>query len=232
MSDYRVEIIRKNIRNTYLRVRSDGTVTVTCPKHVSEKQVHEFIEKKDRWIRRQLEKTVIEDENMSLDGRCAMYFGREVKIRTVKTNFTDAYEKDGVITVMSPDDSPEEHCRIITEMYSERFSDYAGPALKRCLDEARRLGVSKRPGLRVRLMKSRYGSYSARTGMISLNLYLARFSPEVIDSVIYHEIAHTRHMNHQRGFYSLLYRLCPDYDRLSYCLKKDGMKPLDRWFLK
>lgn len=57
---------------------------------------------------------------------------------------------------------------------------------------------------------------------LTFNLKLAMAPKEVIEYVVVHELAHLKHMNHDRSFWNLVGKYLPDYkDRQSY-LKKYG----------
>lgn len=62
----------------------------------------------------------------------------------------------------------------------------------------------------VRKMKRRWGSCNSR-GRLSFNLWLARFSPAMIEFVVSHEVAHLVALNHSAEFYQCLDYLLVDW---------------------
>lgn len=58
--------------------------------------------------------------------------------------------------------------------------------------------------------KTRYGSCSGKNS-ISFSYLLMRHSTEIIDYVVLHELAHTKHHNHGKKFWSLIEKYMPDY---------------------
>ena len=46
--------------------------------------------------------------------------------------------------------------------------------------------------------------------------------PEVLDSVVVHELCHRLYMNHSKEFYAAIYSVFPDYDRWNKWLKDNG----------
>ena len=70
-------------------------------------------------------------------------------------------------------------------------------------------GESK-PRLRLRTMRSRWGSLSP-SGWMSLNTMLVRAPLECLDAVIYHELCHLRVRAHDATFYHELARYVPEW---------------------
>ena len=73
----------------------------------------------------------------------------------------------------------------------------------------------------LRMQRTRWGSCSAK-GNLSFNCLLLLAPPEVLDSVVVHELCHRKHMDHSPAFYAEILRVFPDYDRRDRWLKENG----------
>jgi len=76
--------------------------------------------------------------------------------------------------------------------------------------------------IQIRNQKTRWGSYSHRTGTLSLNFRLLMAPPEVVDYVIVHELAHEEHPNHGSKFWRLVAKHVPSYEKLDDWLDENG----------
>lgn len=65
-------------------------------------------------------------------------------------------------------------------------------------------------GLRLRKMRSRWGSCDRR-GEICINSLVMRRHPEAIDLVLMHELCHLRYFAHDSAFYGLMDKVMPDW---------------------
>ncbi len=73
----------------------------------------------------------------------------------------------------------------------------------------------------IRNQKSRWGSCSSR-GNLNFNVLLMLTPPEVIDSVVVHELCHRKEMNHSKRFYDEVLRVYPEYHKWNKWLKDNG----------
>ena len=67
--------------------------------------------------------------------------------------------------------------------------------------------------VRINSAKTRYGSCSGKNS-INLSLYLMDKDERFIDYVVVHELAHIKHHNHSKDFYSFIERFMPDYKQI------------------
>ena len=79
----------------------------------------------------------------------------------------------------------------------------------------------------IRCQKKRWGSCSSK-GDLSFNCLLMLAPPEVIDSVVVHELCHRKEMNHSPRFYAEVLRVFPEYRKWDGWLKKNGEDILRR----
>lgn len=87
---------------------------------------------------------------------------------------------------------------------------YFTAAVARLLPLLEPWGV-KMPQVKVRDMKSRWGTCAWRKGAVTLNLRLWNAPAECLDYVALHELCHFVHPDHSPAFHRLLASLMPDY---------------------
>lgn len=79
----------------------------------------------------------------------------------------------------------------------------------------------------IRTQKTRWGSCTS-TGNLNFNCLLMLAPPEVLDSVVVHELCHRKHMNHSAAFYAEIARVMPDYKARHAWLKQNGRALMNR----
>lgn len=79
----------------------------------------------------------------------------------------------------------------------------------------------------IRLQKTRWGSCTAE-GNLNFNALLLLAPPDVLDSVVVHELCHRKEMNHSKRFYAEVLRVFPRYRAAQKWLKAHGAALLQR----
>jgi len=118
----------------------------------------------------------------------------------------------------------EENCARVEKLTEEELKALAKQAAvyipQRVEWYARRMGAQY-GRITLRCQKTRWGSCSAKKNL-NFNILLLLTPPEVIDSVVVHELCHLREMNHSARFYELVYHYCPEYDKWNRWLRDNG----------
>ena len=91
---------------------------------------------------------------------------------------------------------------------------------------APKVGVSYER-IAIRCQRSKWGSCSSK-GNLNFNCLLMLTPPEVIDSVVVHELCHRKEMNHSPKFYALVKSVYPNYDACHKWLKANGGTIMER----
>ena len=73
----------------------------------------------------------------------------------------------------------------------------------------------------IRNQRSKWGTCSSK-GNLNFNCLLMPVPPEVLDSVVVHELCHRKEMNHSDKFYAEVLRVFPDYWKWDKWLKDQG----------
>ena len=74
------------------------------------------------------------------------------------------------------------------------------------------MSISRNYKIRISNAKTRYGSNSRQTNTLSFSIELVHYTKEAINSVVVHELAHDKVMNHSNKFYEFVYEYCPNYN--------------------
>jgi hypothetical protein len=96
---------------------------------------------------------------------------------------------------------------VVERWYREQMREALDPLLARW---ERRLGVRARQ-VRVRRMKTRWGSCTPSARSIRLSTELASHPPEQLEYILVHELVHLLEPSHNGRFHALMDRYLPDW---------------------
>lgn len=77
--------------------------------------------------------------------------------------------------------------------------------------------------IRLKRMKTRWGTCNTRDRRVWLSLYLAAYPYECTEYVFVHELCHLIHANHSKDFWRCVKQAMPDYEYWHNLLKRGGL---------
>ena len=198
--NYPIEIIKKNNKNTYLRVK-DGKIVVTTNYFVTNNKIEKLIRDNTSFINKSLDKynNKVQDTSFKLFGiKYDVIFG----LPNTEIDNNKIYTKD--------DKSFNKFLsKYISSIYQERL-DYWYNKFEEKIPV---------PNLKIRKMTSRWGVCNIKNHNVTLNLELSKYNIDALDYVIVHELSHFIHPNHSKDFWSLVGKYYPRYKEIRKYLK-------------
>lgn len=217
------EWIRKKVKNINLRVRADGTVSVSSPRGVSQKQIEMFLTEKANFLFRALDaferrkKTAIPPPTFR-EGDKIYLFGEEKTLCFFPVKDGEVQEKDGLLS-LSFEENPEK--------IKQKLQKYAQKQLLELLFSYAKMVHSlfpetvKFPKIKLRAMRATWGNCRPKEGILTFNSRLACYPPSCIEYIVMHEFTHFLIPNHSAAFYAMLSEKMPDWQerktRLNTC---------------
>ena len=199
---YEVEIIRKNNKNTYVRVK-DGRIIVNTNYLTSKGSIIKLIEDNKKSIL----KMITRDEKKSIREENFYYFGKKYD---VLYGFNEMELTDNKIYVLDKKTMDKFIDNNIKNIYLERLNYWYN-----LFEE--KIPV---PNLKIRKMTSRWGVCNIKNHNITLNYQLCKYDMCCLDYVIVHELSHLVYPNHSSDFWNLVGKYYPKYKECRKMLKE------------
>jgi predicted metal-dependent hydrolase len=199
---YNVEIIKKNNRNTYVRVKN-GKIVVTTNYLVSKNSVIKLIRDNEDSILRMIDK----DSKRIDKSEKFYYFGKEYDIIY---GFSEIDITDNKIYVLDKKSLDKYINKNIKLIYEDRLNYWYN-----LFEE--KIPV---PNLKIRKMTSRWGVCNIKNHNVTLNYNLSKYEICCLDYVIVHELSHFIHPNHSSDFWLLVGKYYPKYKECRKMLKE------------
>lgn len=215
---YTVHVTRKRIKNMYLRVLPQEGISVNAPLRTTDADITRFVASRADWIALQLRKQAAVLPRGYSDGDAIPYFGKNLTLRLIdRTGRTYTALRGDVLELnIRPDADETARKKAIDSWYRTELYEAAGamlPAIERT--------VGKRAGeLKVRDMKTRWGTCNIKTALITLNLRLAERPAECLRYVLTHELCHLHESGHGERFWRRMDVYYPDWKRVRKLLKQ------------
>ena len=193
--EYDVVIIKKNNKNTYIRLKDNNTIQVTTSYFTTKKSIIKLINDNSDYIRK-VTKKINDKKNKEND---FYYLGKKYDVIVVNTKQIE-FDNDKVY-VPSINNLEKYINKNMKEIFLERL-DYWYDIFEENIPY---------PNLKIRKMKTRWGVCNRKSITVTLNSELIKYNIRCLDYVIVHELSHFVHFDHSKDFWKLVSKYYPDY---------------------
>lgn len=219
------QLERKAVKNLNLRIRRDCSVYVSANSRVRTAQVDEFVLRKGAYILAAIRKfsemaQQAPQPRQYVSGEVFYVLGEELRLKVLQ-GAKERVEADGehiYLYVTDTEDFAKKQ-RLMAKYFAGRCREVFEGVLREQHPRFLEYGVAM-PKLRIRDMKTRWGSCTYRQGVITLNSRLLGAPVSCIEYVCMHELCHFMQPNHSKQFYDLLAAQMPDWKERKALLER------------
>lgn len=212
VSGIQVQVVRKDIKNLHLGVYPPGgRVRVAAPHRLSDEAVRLAVVSRLGWIRRQqarFEQQCRQSDRHFVTGETEYFQGRRYRLDAEESDSRSSVEVKNRTTVrllVPSGTSREERKALFTRWYRDRLREQIRGLLAKWEPK---VGVTV-ADVRIRRMKTRWGSCNAVARRIWLNLELAKKPVGCLEYILVHEMVHLVERHHNDRFCELMDRVMP-----------------------
>lgn len=202
---------RKSLR---LGINEAGEIEVKIPNRCPQYEVLAFLNRHTQWLEERLAQFQIVQQAQKQQMN---YLGQAYRFQRSEQKHKQPVLIDGVCYY--PSSWTEERLLEKVEAWQrEQAKEVFQQLIDRWWPQFSQGALISTPVLRVKKMRSRWGSLSSR-GYINLSLKLIELAPELIEMVVVHELCHSHYFDHSANFYRLMAAKLPNYKALEAQLR-------------
>ena len=209
-------LVTKQVKNINMRISSKGEVVVSANPFVPMDKIDDFVSSKVSWIVKHQKSMQERSQKSMIDDKHIVLFGNSLKIRKTTGKYNHvSYDKDTLYVQCREQADPEKVIRqFLDKLCRDVFLDIATLTFRSLSDYHLEF-----PDVKIRDMKSRWGSCTPAKNSITLNRKLIHYPFEFIEYVVLHEFVHFIQPNHSKAFYNIIENYMPDYKTLMEMVK-------------
>ena len=204
------QLTRKKVKNVNLRIKPDGMVLVSANRRVPVSFIDDFIRQKQGLILSALAKYEQKRElyqdtpKKYISGENYTLFGKNLRLKVEESKKEVVYT-DGIYIFLKVKETEKfRHKEILMTEWLKKYQTAVFQELiSQTYGKFQKYDVPC-PTLKIKTMKSRWGSCQPQKGIITLNSRLAEASRASVEYVVVHEFAHFIHPNHSKQFWDLV----------------------------
>ena len=221
------QLTRKKVKNVNLRIKPDGSVLVSANHRVPVSFIDDFIRQKQELIFSALAKYEEKRElhqdvpKQYISGESYTLFGKHFLLKVEESEKEMVYADEVYINLKVKDKENFRHKEILMTEWLKKYQTAVFQELiSQTYAKFQKFDVPF-PTLKIKTMKSRWGSCQPQKGIITLNSRLIEAPRASVEYVVVHEFAHFIHPNHSKQFWDFVTMMMPDWKE-----RKKGLENL------
>lgn len=201
---YHVKIVRKNNRNTYIRINDNGEIYVTTNYLTPNRKIIKLLDQNKSKIIKMLqnkERQLQRSEQFYYLGKPYDIIFEPVKQIIIQNSFIIVENEQKLHRWLK---------KQMKQLFQERLN-YCYQKFNENIPY---------PNLKIRTMKTRWGVCNRQNNTVTLNSKLMEYEIEQLDYVIIHELSHFVHFDHSKQFWNTVEKYDPNYKQNRKKLKE------------
>lgn len=204
--------INKRAKRVSIKIKNHDLVEIIIPSNRFEKTAREFFDEKKIWIENQLIRlnTLVEKFEVEIGG-CVPIWGESFSIKSEDLDFLTLRDRYLIIPTKFRNLVKFE----VRQFLKKELKDYLNHKVP-YFAQLMNLEYKK---FSIKDTKSRWGSCS-HCKELTFAQRLVFLEKQAVDYVIIHELAHLKHMDHSKEFWTLVEKYCKNYKHIRNSLKR------------
>ena len=211
------EIIRTKRRSLALTINEKGELIVHAPKDMPLYDIVSFIEKKEDWINKKTKSIEnVLNKNKSIVNYDEIFFlGKRYKVVETKGISNPYLTNDAILIDTCKTLSKRQ--KTLMNWYLQNTEEVLIPRFQKLITFMKQ----KYSSVKIINSKAKWGMCDSKRNLY-FNWKLLMLSPEIIDYVIIHEIAHLIELNHSKKFWDIVGAVIPNYKHQKEVINRCG----------
>jgi len=208
-----IKVFKKPIKNLHLSVHPpDGWVRVSAPLYFGEEAIRLAVIKRLSWIkkhRKRMRSQPRQSPREMVSGESHFFLGKRYLLQVKEDRGRQGIKISGsrMHLHVHPGADRERRLYVLNEWYRSELKALLPVMISKWEGK---MGVSVKE-LRIKRMKTKWGSCNPAARRIWLNLELAKKPPHLIEYVLVHEMAHFFEGRHNGNFKAIMDKFLPNW---------------------
>ncbi len=211
------ELERKAVKNLNLRIRRDGTVHLSIPSRTTVAAAEAFLCEREDWILAALARMEARAENHPAAEAVEAslpYLGGTLQVlwQAGSPARVEVDMENRRLTVTLPDiQDPDLRAAAVETFEKAETQKLVTELVARYYPFFETRGVPFPKSIRVKCIKSRFGSCAPQNGSLNFAARLCEYPLPFVEYVVVHELCHFLEANHSARFWLEVERVLPDW---------------------